>query len=1156
MTSLVESHSFVQVKSEFGAYGHRFRGCDWQAPSLQYMPADILVIISTFCYGAFVGGRADKVRFFFDCNEQLAVNEEAKLYCGLMTEAFTVSALARALTLDDAQNVFLRYYGLDQVEAMWAAENAVRYDLDTICTEERANYWHRLGYYRECTVNLPTEGHVLESRRLELLGEKLRKREIIMLAHQVRRAQMLTVSLKTFFYSWFFSSGADALALPGGVPTRGQLYYEEVRSLYMVVAQLYDRVGFCLACWYQGCSDWVVSYGSAPTPLVVKVEMWVLWPCAAVLLYTLVKSWYAAHNPVFKVKEAVKEEGTSWKAEHMSPEGTVIEIVHNGELISVTRPNLSKKYAEEENALPGSTLFPCRAQNVGAIMVCNESVELTVAGCFWRFEDYLITARHNAQIVDMGTADVYLVGFDKEGKVCKVDPKKIYKVEDGFFSDESNLFAGELDVFARRVPKGVWTKTQVHTSKTKKNSAYNQIVSALGFSNNVLMTSAGRTLPGSGPAELYHTATTLKGFSGAPLLSGSFVVGMHIQGAHDKNVAIRIEPIMHQLKSLNEASDFTSSSPDHERSHHKFKLNGESVKWHQHEDEYVAEYHDGRVSWGYTREDVEREDPDYFRDREQEEDARDRAWAPSKRRTTHTLDFQDETALEVQKGSCVAAVVQAELPKAQIRGDVYVVDEQAAVHVAAISPVQAVSSGYLDGQQEKLVSLGYDPSKYVWPDISRKTEEESCRKHLELFAERNKLVKTVPSEDEIKKLRFVMAELLKFNRFEPSVAYKQPATIKRIINSSAFKESKSPGFPYQADGLATNGNVLKAFTTDGLAELVIREWDQEFDLKVFLKGEPTKVAKIEKGMPRVITGFPAHKMLKHMAIFEDLQAAAVENWTKSPLVAGFAPSVGGHIQELASRFGDRKVYASDKVNWDYTCFGYVFDLVEDVIIDLAVQTDEWTDDAWADYEADIRAAIREVSRGSRYRCSNGKVYATKFNGAMKSGWYLTYLVNSMAQGIVDVLIKLRMGVVPAAMLEPDHHTTFGGDDVLQTFPKGFDTKKYIETASEFGFELTEFEVCDTFDGCEFFSHTFKKAGRQWTYHPTRFAKHIESLRRVKLEDLAGALASHMRNHVWNDERFNFFRRMYGALRKEHPVLFPVDLCPKQEHLRWAVLGLE
>lgn len=61
---------------------------------------------------------------------------------------------------------------------------------------------------------------------------------------------------------------------------------------------------------------------------------------------------------------------------------------------------------------------------------------------------------------------------------------------------------------------------------------------------------------------------------------------------------------------------------------------------------------------------------------------------------------------------------------------------------------------------------------------------------------------------------------------------------------------------------------------------------------------------------------------------------------------------------------------------------------------------------------------------------------------------------------------------------------------------------------------------------------------------------------VKVEDLAGCLASHMTNYCWEHDHYVFFERMYMSMRKDYPDLFPVTLIKSQRYLQFKSKGYE
>lgn len=204
---------------------------------------------------------------------------------------------------------------------------------------------------------------------------------------------------------------------------------------------------------------------------------------------------------------------------------------------------------------------------------------------------------------------------------------------------------------------------------------------------------------------------------------------------------------------------------------------------------------------------------------------------------------------------------------------------------------------------------------------------------------------------------------------------------------------------------------------------------------------------------------------------------------------------------------------------------------------------------------DVHSCFEEAMDSS-YRCTDGSVLKPEHKGIMKSGWFLTIIANSIGQLALHVLAMIRMDHSPEQILSEAFRIVAGGDDVLQTFPAEFDYPKYRENMTLLGFEVSDFKVHPSFEGCEFFSHVFKQRDGVWTYYPTRFTKHIVNLCHTKSRDLANALSCHMINHVWDNQKFKFFDTMYRDLRKTDPDQFPLSLLKSQKYLQYKVLGFE
>jgi len=162
----------------------------------------------------------------------------------------------------------------------------------------------------------------------------------------------------------------------------------------------------------------------------------------------------------------------------------------------------------------------------------------------------------------------------------------------------------------------------------------------------------------------------------------------------------------------------------------------------------------------------------------------------------------------------------------------------------------------------------------------------------------------------------------------------------------------------------------------------------------------------------------------------------------------------------------------------------------------------------------------------------------------------------LGQLVVDALVQLRCGATDEQMLSPEHTIIAGGDDVLQTFPEGYDLNKYKTEAAALGFQLDDFKVHEGFEGCEFFSSVFRRRDGAWVFKPQRFTKHVAALRTTKLDDLAGAIASHQMNWAWDDKKFKFFAKMFREMRALQPESFGLQYVKSQRQLQYKMLGVD
>lgn len=211
-----------------------------------------------------------------------------------------------------------------------------------------------------------------------------------------------------------------------------------------------------------------------------------------------------------------------------------------------------------------------------------------------------------------------------------------------------------------------------------------------------------------------------------------------------------------------------------------------------------------------------------------------------------------------------------------------------------------------------------------------------------------------------------------------------------------------------------------------LVENRIRQLEQGLDaaddLKVFIKQEPHKKAKLDEGRYRLISAVSAVDSMVDRMLFAPMQDLAVEKACLTPSAVGWTPIKGGY-RLVRARFPGR-VFCADKSAWDWTVSGWMVDAAKELFKRLCLNpSDRWLDLVDRRFEMLFEKAVFRTSDGSRFEQDD--------RGLMKSGCYLTILMNTVLQVIVHFVASRRLGEEPGDILAM-------GDDTIQEVPIDLD----------------------------------------------------------------------------------------------------------------------
>jgi hypothetical protein len=889
-------------------------------------------------------------------------------------------------------------------------------------------------------------------------------------------------------------------------------------------------------------------------------------------------AWATAEPPPLAV---TKQTGQNVYLGQVATERGIIHNVRvNGVELRLSSVLESSVCHQDEMAMPGSEYFPCKAQPIGAILVCTGDSELRLFGVFWRMDEFLVTARHCSNTLNQSTAAIYLATIKSTRKGnWEVDRSKLFKTPDDFWSPEGNAIAAyDIDAFAVEVSEKTWSQIRITKASTKVKSAYNQQVHSVGFTPDGLLVSAsGKTLTGSGFEHLHHTASTQKGFSGSIILCGNSVVGMHVSAAGEHNVAVRTEMIQYLIdvgagleantKNRKKYTYADASYKEHFRQH-KWRGGVAEIKTMR-DGKFAIVLRDGEATYGWNMREIvdafgtgnAAKDEDMFQDMLLGSDFRKKYGSGG----GQYVDFDDDRyhdRNDYENASLASERRSRRRPKSTIKRApppqkkdmswLYDVQEGLKpVHGPSAPKVQPEASQLIENHKDEIVALGYVEGEFSFPLMTPQEERLSLENHLEIFGDAVKTVEVEPSEVELERCANIVAELMNANSFVPDEDYNQLSGVLNVIHSSIIGSEKSSGFPYCEQGIPTNGQVLASFGEKGFAQHVLNEWNEDYEFKIFEKGEPTKQKKIAAGRPRIIVGMPLHATVKHASVLKNLAFSLVKNWKKSPIKYAFSPANPGHLEHLKEVLPGR-VYESDKETWDFVFQSWIAEVDARVVNKLALRHPNWSEEQLEQYRSDVRLCFEQVFTNSKYRTSDGTLYVMKEKGIMKSGWFGTIAVNSISQVVCNTMTLMRLGLSNEEILALA--IVAGGDDVNQDL-EGVNLEDYVLESQKLGVK-TEIHVREDLEHSEYFSSDIRRGKDGLEFYPKRWTKHIEHLATVKKENLADALCSHMENYRHHAAKFILLENMYHEMRDSDPGLFPLSLLKNRDYLLAKQYGYE
>lgn len=375
--------------------------------------------------------------------------------------------------------------------------------------------------------------------------------------------------------------------------------------------------------------------------------------------------------------------------------------------------------------------------------------------------------------------------------------------------------------------------------------------------------------------------------------------------------------------------------------------------------------------------------------------------------------------------------------------------------------------------------------EYVWPDRGTEAEKTSFRLQCDKFIEEYE----EPSYEEICVIgkhvnsqykRHILPNYLgSFDRLEWDRAIDN---MKQYIKPDA-----SPGVPFNQMGLR-NDQVLKGMGKDfndlvldrietrlrygmeGIEKMTRKERIEKGicdPVRVFVKDEPHKSAKVKEGRVRLIMSVSLADKMIEMLLSRHLHKLEVANWREIPSKPGIGFTRDDNWSVYDEVINHGNMAYADVSGWDWSVKPWMMKVSAKAKIDLC-------DNPSATW---IRLIECDpvIESESIYQFSDGTLVAPNFKGIVNSGKYKTSRDNSYMRVFLAELVGARKVIA-------------AGDDTVESF-----VEHAVERYRKYGFVIKDYQRVE--DGFEFCSRWYQHEGS----YPLNAAKMLMNLLHFKCE---------------------------------------------------------
>lgn len=864
-----------------------------------------------------------------------------------------------------------------------------------------------------------------------------------------------------------------------------------------------------------------------------------------------------------KVSSAIRDlkSPKSKKVSSVDETPNVVQIIEGvSKLIGTWKSRSPAPLQMLESTRPHSVVVDAHHDpTVVAILRYNSANKVFPVGMGFRYRDFLITVDHNLQELMQSSGTTILVPYVKGDPSTMSTDKRI-----------------ELPTLVNIVPEDIAASTDLAVIRVGDNKFASIGVKSAQFASPLWGMTVTTTGPGednpnlsraAGPVikdleqdklRITYTASTLPGWSGAPVKYGNKVVALH-QGSKPTGnyglVSTFIAKVIDSVTSNSEESVMSSYS-DYQFDENKQVIRGDDgyeadiERFDQRFDEsdlagmvLLRNTTTGKIN--FTTWKPKFGGPSWA---DMEDEGVELEHAPAAEFQGEFVDGKAPTASEQKPHHSKSTKLyreMLEMAKPLEESGIYRLERsEVSISAPTFKPDGRVQELF-EPMSDRAATLGWVRGAMAMPDCttidkSRKLSTVSLLNNLKGAVDQHKNSKRWSQKtfDRAVKLTIKQLQSVKF-RVPDELVTKQ--AIMKILNSSSIKDSNSPGLPFVTEGLQNNAAVISKYGVESLTDLIYSsyvsgEWIN-FDAINFTKGEPNKRSKINDGVTRTVQSGSLIVRVIEQCLQGALSDALIRNYANSPVQIGYSPLKEGAAQVFYDGFrkeadheGKKMMTVDGKVADLYWHTPQMYSGVSTVIAELGVYKS--TD---PNLKNQFYNELQKAGRVSFLTSSGLRIVKTD-SRSLISGSFGTINRNSLAGLIIDNCLKIEMGYSDTEILS--FYVKVGGDDNSQVVDIDFNYKKYMAIALEHGIVLHKERVTPFSEGVEFYGniYTHDEEG-QVVFKPTRFGKHYESLCYTDYSNLADALLSHMTNWCHSEDHYAFFKDAYLALHDQDPENF-------------------